>query len=265
MERIKHDFDFLVERGHEVVGVFLQGSQNYNLDYEDSDIDTKAIIIPCFKDFLFNKKQVSTTIELDITREHIDVKDIKLMFENIKKQNINFVEILFTEYYYLNPKYEEFFQPMFDNRERIARYDQLRAISAMYGMACEKRKALIHRYPTTEWKIDKFGYDPKQLHHIIRLVDFQLQYVCGRNYSDILKYEGSERDRMIDIKSGKGGFTVDSAMAEAEYCVTKMKSVIENTKTMLCYDTIDTEMDSIFEEVMTNIFTLRFKDELNNN
>lgn len=34
------------------VGLFLQGSQNYNLDYEGSDIDTKAIMLPSFSDFV---------------------------------------------------------------------------------------------------------------------------------------------------------------------------------------------------------------------
>ena len=31
-----------------VVGIFLQGSQNYGLDYEKSDVDTKLIIAPTF-------------------------------------------------------------------------------------------------------------------------------------------------------------------------------------------------------------------------
>ena len=85
-----------------MVGVFLQGSQNYNLQYEDSDIDTKAIILPKFNDFVLNNKPVSTTLILE-SNEHIDLKDIRLMFECFKKQNINFIEILFTEYYILNP------------------------------------------------------------------------------------------------------------------------------------------------------------------
>ena len=38
------------------VGLFLQGSQNYNLDYEGSDIDTKAIMLPSFSDFVLNAK-----------------------------------------------------------------------------------------------------------------------------------------------------------------------------------------------------------------
>ena len=43
------------------VGLFLQGSQNYNLDYEGSDIDTKAIMLPSFSDFVLNAKPLSTT------------------------------------------------------------------------------------------------------------------------------------------------------------------------------------------------------------
>ena len=33
-----------------IVGCFLQGSQNYGLDYEGSDVDTKLIVVPDFRD-----------------------------------------------------------------------------------------------------------------------------------------------------------------------------------------------------------------------
>ena len=75
------------------VGLFLQGSQNYNLDYEGSDIDTKAIMLPSFSDFVLNAKPLSTTHIME-NNEHVDFKDIRLMFDCIKKQNVNFVEIL---------------------------------------------------------------------------------------------------------------------------------------------------------------------------
>ena len=38
-----------------IVGVFLQGSQNYGLDYEGSDIDTKCIVLPTLEDLIFNR------------------------------------------------------------------------------------------------------------------------------------------------------------------------------------------------------------------
>ena len=85
------------------VGLFLQGSQNYNLDYEGSDIDTKAIMLPSFSDFVLNAKPLSTTHIME-NNEHVDFKDIRLMFDCIKKQNVNFVEILFTPYSIINPE-----------------------------------------------------------------------------------------------------------------------------------------------------------------
>lgn len=83
--------------GNEVFGVFLQGSQNYNLDvYSEqyqSDVDTKVIVLPSFDDFCRGKSPISTTCER-ANKEHIDLKDIRIMFETFKKQNVNFVEIL---------------------------------------------------------------------------------------------------------------------------------------------------------------------------
>ena len=45
-EHLTQDYFTATGLGYNVLGVFLQGSQNYNLAYEGSDIDTKAIIIP---------------------------------------------------------------------------------------------------------------------------------------------------------------------------------------------------------------------------
>lgn len=44
-ELVKHN---LVPRGQGLIvfGTYLQGSQNYKLDLEDSDVDTRSIIIP---------------------------------------------------------------------------------------------------------------------------------------------------------------------------------------------------------------------------
>ena len=127
LDRLMSDYTMLQDMGYIVVGVFLQGSQNYELDYEGSDIDTKAIVLPSFRDFILNKKPVSTTHILE-TNEHVDIKDIRLMFECFKKQNINFLEILFTKYYVLNPAFAKIYQPMLDNAERIAHYNNYAAV-----------------------------------------------------------------------------------------------------------------------------------------
>ena len=71
-----------------IVGIFCVGSQNYGLDTEYSDVDSKLIVLPSIKDMIFNRKPVSVTYVRE-NNEHIDFKDIRLMLEIFRKQNIN--------------------------------------------------------------------------------------------------------------------------------------------------------------------------------
>lgn len=216
--RLKSDYEYVESLGYKVLGVFLQGSQNYGLAYEGSDIDTKCIVIPTFEDFCLNKKPVSTTLILP-SNEHIDVKDIRLMFECFKKQNINFVEILFTKYKMVNPEYEDIYMPMLKNAESIARYNNYAFINCMAGMCMEKHKALEHPYPTLINKIEKYGYDPKQLHHIVRIYEFMKRYIDGENYKDCLTSRTPEY--LIDIK--RGCHTLEEAREIADRLLNETK------------------------------------------
>ena len=60
-ERVQQHYNRVVSLGYEVVGVFLQGSWNYGLGWEESDVDTKAIILPTFEEIALGRKPVSTT------------------------------------------------------------------------------------------------------------------------------------------------------------------------------------------------------------
>lgn len=202
-DRLKAHLEAISDK-YEVVGVFLQGSQNYGLDiYEDdykSDVDTKAIVLPSFEDIVYNRPPVSTTIVLD-NNEHVDVKDVRLMFDNFKKQNTSFVEILFTPFKLVNAQYDELLQPIFNNAERIAHLDYNKALSCIAGMSEQKFVALKHPYPTIIDKIKKFGYDPKQLHHIFRLNDFIKKYISGMPYAKCLIPDNM--DYLIKVKKGE--------------------------------------------------------------
>ena len=89
-KRIEEHYNIVKDMGYEIVGVFLQGSQNYELAYEDSDIDSKAILLPRFNDFCLRKQPTSTTHVCD-NEEHIDFKDIRLMSDcfNLHQQEFS--------------------------------------------------------------------------------------------------------------------------------------------------------------------------------
>lgn len=132
--------------------------------------------------------------------EHVDFKDIRLMFECIRKQNVNFIEILFTPYCIINPLYTDLFQSVLDAREDIARYNNYAGMSCLLGMALEKQHAMEHPYPAALAKIEQFGYDPKQLHHALRMREFMTRYMAGENYFDCLVSKQS--DYLVEIKRG---------------------------------------------------------------
>ena len=203
MKRVKEHYDYLQQKGYEIVFLALQGSQNYGLDVYDeeymSDVDTKAVILSSFEDFVYNRRPESETIVLD-NNEHIDVKDVRPMFENYKKQNINFVETLFTKYMIINPKYKDLVELLLANREEIAHLNYNQALKCMSGMSMEKLKALKHPYPATKDKIEKYGYDPKQLNHILRINDFIKKYIQNKPYSECLIPDNKEW--LIQVKKG---------------------------------------------------------------
>lgn len=200
----------------ELFGLFIQGSQNYNLDIftpeYQSDIDTKAIVIPSLEDVVMNKKPISTTHILP-NGEHLDIKDIRLYFEAFKKQNVNFIEILFACGQWVNNEYEDLFNLLTDNREIIAHYNTNQALRCMAGMSMEKKKALCHPYPTLIDKIEKYGYDGKQLHHIIRMSDFITAYTQGVSFEKCLTFQPN-KEKMIKAKLNQ--YSLEEALQLAE-------------------------------------------------
>lgn len=255
--RLKEDFDYVTSLGYNILGVFLQGSQNYQLSYSGSDIDTKAIIVPSFEDFVLNRKPVSTTLILP-SNEHIDLKDIRLMHDCFRKQNINFIEILFTKYKYINPEYEAIYQPMFDNNERIAHYNNYAAINCIAGMVYEKHKAMEHPYPTLIEKIEKYGYDNKQLHHIVRCEEFLKRYINDVPYAECLIPTNPKH--LIDIKSSYI-YSLDEAREIANNCETIVKLVKQEF--MDTHEvSIDHEVEDIMNSVLIDTLKYAFKKEI---
>lgn len=255
---IEHSRDALAFfPSNRTVGIFLQGSQNYQLDIETSDVDTKLIVTPTFQEIAFNKKPVSTTF-IRSNDEHIDFKDIRLMIECFKKQNLNFLEILFTRYHFCNPLYMREWQRLVNERERIARYNPYQTVKSMKGIAMEKFHALEHPYPSKIEILKKYGFDPKQLHHLLRVEDYLERYIAGEAYEDCLV----PRDPSYLKAVKRGNYTLEEARKEA----IRAKLHIEQMAERFCADRdkndIDKEMDELLDDVQFNIMKIAIKQDL---
>lgn len=205
-EALNRHWEELFQRGYDVAALFVQGSQNYGLaEYSEayhSDVDTKAIIVPSLEDFVKGTAPVSTTIVLD-NNEHIDVKDIRLMFSNFQKMNISYIELLYTNYKKINPKYETDIMRLIEARDDIAAINNVQFVKCIYGMALEKRKALCHPYPTIIDKIEKYGYDGKQLSHCARLYYFLEDYIEGSPLAACYRPDSKQKEILMNYKKFK--------------------------------------------------------------
>lgn len=179
------------------------GSMNYGLDNEDSDIDSKLLTVPSLKKLIENKRDNTTHIMSD-NGEHVEVKDVALYMNTVLKQNINFVETLFAKAVIVNPRYKNDWEMLYENRELIARYDTKRAVKCMYGMMVQKRKDMETWTEARAKSFHEFGYDTKSLHHLVRLHYFLQHYIVdGWSYEDCLtKRDDAEYSLLMDTKSG---------------------------------------------------------------
>lgn len=261
MKRLQEHYDEALWHFPEsrIVGIFLQGSQNYGLDYEGSDIDTKLIVVPSLEDIVLNKKPISTT-HVRANDEHIDFKDVRLYMDTFKKQNLNFLEILFTPFKIVNPMYADEWNRLVEAREEIARMNEFRAVKSMKGIALEKFHAMEHRYPSKIDIIDMYGYDGKQVSHLIRVDDYLERYIKGERYESCLRPTDSKKDEIMKFKLLKY-----FSLAEARARALEVKAHVEEIADAFCEGKEEyekPEMRELLESVQTNIMKAAIRKEL---
>ncbi|MGN0006169.1 MAG: hypothetical protein ACI37Z_09415, partial [Candidatus Gastranaerophilaceae bacterium] len=240
---------------YEVLGIFLSGSQNYGLDYQGSDIDTKCIVLPSFNQLWFNQN-----ISRVLKRPHgqITVKDIRLMTECLCKQNLNFLEILFTKYKVINPKYADLFQPVLDMAEEITTINEFKAISCAAGMAKEKHSDFLSINLTAEKAC-------KSLYHIARLEEYLEKYTQHKLFKECLVSD--KREEIIGYKTRylASDFSDTEIEDMRKIAFAKMKH-IERMKedyyaSNIC--TVDSETKDILTYYMQQILKITLKEKLN--
>lgn len=205
---LSHYKDVLEEQGYTVLYIGLYGSQNYNLDDEQSDVDCKAIILPTLHDIIFRK---TTSKVIECENGSIDVKDLITFYNVIKKGNFSYIEAIDTEYSIGDKYLKDLFKQIRPNLKSF--------LGAMY----EKRKALTHEYPSKHEEFEKWGFDPKQYHHIIRLSHI-LQHI--NNSFSYMVYDDYLGKDMIEIKRNTIGYTKQFVEKDSDEIIERSKKMI---------------------------------------
>lgn len=258
----EHLFHYITTYNRDWFVICLQGSQNYNMADEESDIDSKVLAIPLLEDIVLNRKPINYTLEMPDNQEHVDCKDVREYFKIFRKSNINFVEILFTDYYIVNNKYYDLWNRLRKNAEGLARMNPYAAVSCMKGMASEKRHALCHEYPSRMSWIEKYGYDPKQLSHLCRISYFLKWYIEGKPYKDCICFKDDWiRNWLLEGKRTGWGLSKEDAEAKADEVMEGIVCMADEFRKD-CLNQNDPVMDELLNNVLYELISRSLKEEL---
>lgn len=262
-EQLLKQKELLESQGYNVAYICIYGSQNYGLDmYSDeykSDIDMKTVVVPTLDDLVYNSKPVSTVVDTEWGQ--CDIKDIRSYFQTLLKANPAYIETLFTEHHIVDDKFTDEFDAIFTNRELLVSTLKAQLIRAMYGMMCEKEKAMCHPYPSIVDKIEKYGYDGKQVHHIYRLLLMMKDYfVKGFNMSESFKPNESEVKFLMDLKLNK--LALEEALELVQKWMLEAKELKEKILSEIDEGRLDYSIRDKFLKLSQDIIKSKIKQEV---
>lgn len=187
-KRLKEHLDEALQNPkiHDWFMIAVNGSYNYNMDTPQSDIDSKLLVIPSLEQ-LVSGRSLNYLHCMSDNGEHVEVKDIRHYFATMLKQNINFVETLYAQVWIVNPVYMRLFHYLFEMRDVISGCNPIAAIHCIQGTAHQKYKQMLQSSPARAADIERYGFDRKSLHHLVRCVFFGEYYMEGTNYQECLQ------------------------------------------------------------------------------
>lgn len=167
------------------IGIFLYGSQNYQLDTEESDVDTIMLVHTADK-----AKQ-----EIDVECGKLKVYTLRYFISRLKKGDMECYEILYTKYRLLNPIYESAFLYFVDRFTECMNYDRIKR-----SLWLKLDEHLCH----VLWIIrneDNSRYNKKRLYWAMRVANQLGRITDGESFESSLVYESDDDYDMVKIKT----------------------------------------------------------------
>lgn len=252
----------------EIFGIFLRGSQNYGLDISDdsyqSDIDAVAAVIPDL-DTLIRGEKINKTYIMD-DGGHLEVKDIRLMADMILKGNPSYLEMLFTDYWYVPASPHNDYRFTIESLSyndyviavKLAKVNRARTFDAILGQMFQQSKKLFNDSESTHDDIVKYGYSRKAMSHILRLYDFVEKLISGESYKDAM-YCSDEK--VLLIKKGELLLPGGNIKTLSEEKVKKAKDMILGYK--FSHDlSPDTDTIERFKRYVSRIIEIKITKDI---
>lgn len=210
MERVNQHhqaaWNYIEKKNGYIIGTFLHGSQNYNLDTEESDVDTVSIYVPTVDFAIVNSPKNHQLIMEDGSNEHCIIKDIRNYINELLKSNPNAVELLYTKYsiYIWDFKY------FIANREKFLKYSPNSFFDAADGLAYNYLKRCDEKGIRNFYRIEAMlkNISSNNLYNPYLLTDTQRESIFNaaraeKEYGDLGQFFGDMKDVLSEMYEEK--------------------------------------------------------------
>lgn len=136
-ETFKKHIEFAKEKyGKRLMFVGLYGSQNYGVDTEDSDVDTKCIVLPTVDELCRGvKTNVTHNYVVDGDDGHMEVKDVYSYMGVLGNLSMNFMEPFEGKYRFSPLAHTKFCVEVYHMFPDLVRENPVRAVWGVVGRA----------------------------------------------------------------------------------------------------------------------------------
>ena len=217
LEAVKQHHKIVESHGYMVIMTVLVGSQNYDLDDENSDIDTFSFIYPHFEELAIgNKMKAGVIIAKD---GYCNFKDIRAALQLLQKTSPNSVEYFTSKYKVYNPVFEPLLREFLNNGclLNMIHCNYKHMLDAMAGMA--------HQLTNRNMPAGK------RFAHALRLDDMLYHFFNSYNAEAVLEMRpGGDRDLALIAKRDTDPKNAIHYNRECEEIANKLDKYKDNFK-----------------------------------
>lgn len=225
MEQLEQAKAFVEQAGYRCAYLAVYGSQNYGLSLDtpeyQSDVDVKCAVFPTLAELA--REQSVQPVTLDWRGGQIEIKDVRRIIEPALRVNPSYLEILMTPYF-LAPC-EAFVRVREQAEELVSRNPDV-FMRACQGMGLAKMKNLCHPFPAAMAKIEKYGYDGKQAHHMYRTLLVMRAFAKTGRF--VLDAPEEEKPLLLALKRNE--FPLETAQAWTQQWAGEMDDLCAGLK-----------------------------------
>jgi hypothetical protein len=190
----------------DILGLFLYGSQNYELSYDKSDYDFICVTSKNLKE--------NFTLHSDVGQ--IKIYTLAYFIAKLRLGDLECYEILFTKYRYINKKYLDTFSSFVNTFAKCMNYEKLK--KALVKKLEEHLTYLFFVNPQKEYGF----YSKKRLYWLLRVRNQLDRLILGEDFKSSLVYPSVLQEKLLKIK------TIDNYLSKS-----KLEEILSDNETFI--------------------------------